>query len=327
LRGKGFQGEGYFATPNPPVGAVIRYYLKDDIKTIKEKRQAREKELIKAGKPVYYPSLDSLRMEDQQPEPHLLFIIADAQGNVVRKMKAPAKKGMKQLVWDFYNAPFTPVDFSTFNPDDNPFGGPAQGFMALPGDYTVSLSKYEDGKYTQLVAPQPFKAVPLNNASLAATDKAALMAFNKKVGELQRVVTGTGRYMGEMNNRVRFVKQAMVEAPNASSADGMQKLYDIERRMAEASTAMNGDASRSRREFEALPGISSLINGIAGSLWNTTAAPTGTMENAYQQAVQKFGAVYTNVKGIDADLKALEQQLEKAGAPYTPGRLPDWKGN
>jgi hypothetical protein len=97
--------------------------------------------------------------------------------------------------------------------------------------------------------------------------------------------------------------------------------------MTDASTAMNGDASRSRREFEALPGINSLINGIAGSLWNTTAAPTGTMENAYQQAVQKFGAVYTNVKGIDADLKALEQQLEKAGAPYTPGRLPDWKGN
>jgi hypothetical protein len=60
MRGKGFQGESYFATPNPPVGAVIRYYLKEDIKTIKEKRQAAEKELDKAGKARVLPQYDSL---------------------------------------------------------------------------------------------------------------------------------------------------------------------------------------------------------------------------------------------------------------------------
>ena len=326
MRGKGFQGEGHFATPNPPVGAVIRYYLKEDIKTIREKRQAAEKELAKAGKPVYYPGMDSLRLEDQQAEPHLLFTIADARGNVVRKMKAPAKKGMKQLVWDFSYAPFTPVDFSVFDADENPFGGPPRGYFALPGDYTVTMHKFEDGQYAQLVAPQPFKAVPLNNTSLPAEDKAALLAFNKKVAELQRVVTGTAAYTGEMNNRIRFVKEAILRSTATNTAEASKKVYDIERRMLAIGTAMGGDASLTRREFEALPGINGLINGIAGSLWNTTSGVNGNLEQAYQQVVQKFGALHTEVKAVDVELKALELQLEKAGAPYTPGRLPDWKG-
>jgi hypothetical protein len=69
-----------------------------------------------------------------------------------------------------------------------------------------------------------------------------------------------------------------------------------------------------------------MINGIAGSLWNTTSGVNGNLEQAYQHAAQKFAGVHTEVKAVDGELKALEQQLEKAGAPYTPGRLPDWKG-
>ena len=101
VRGKGFQGESFFTTPNPKVGAAFTYYLKDDIKTIKEKRREAEKEKIKKGEAPYYPSLDSLRLEDEQSAPHLLFTVTDEDGNVVRRIKAPAKKGLKRIVWDF----------------------------------------------------------------------------------------------------------------------------------------------------------------------------------------------------------------------------------
>jgi hypothetical protein len=30
---------------------------------------------------------------------------------------------------------------------------------------------------------------------------------------------------------------------------------------------------------------------------------------------------------VNTDVKALEQKLEAAGAPYTPGRIPDLKKN
>jgi hypothetical protein len=104
-----------------------------------------------------------------------------------------------------------------------------------------------------------------------------------------------------------------------------KKIYDIERRMMGVSKSLNGDPSLSRREFETLPGINGLVNGIAYSLWNTTSGPYGTLENMYKQATEKFGGVHTEIKAIDAELRAVEQQLEKSGAPYTPGRLPEWK--
>jgi hypothetical protein len=28
---------------------------------------------------------------------------------------------------------------------------------------------------------------------------------------------------------------------------------------------------------------------------------------------------------VEVDLRNLEKQMEAAGAPYTPGRLPDWR--
>jgi len=30
---------------------------------------------------------------------------------------------------------------------------------------------------------------------------------------------------------------------------------------------------------------------------------------------------------VNTDLRNLEQKLEAAGAPYTPGRMPEWKKN
>ena len=42
--GVGFQGGGFFSTPNPDIGAVFTYYVKDDFKSLKQKRRDLEKE-------------------------------------------------------------------------------------------------------------------------------------------------------------------------------------------------------------------------------------------------------------------------------------------
>jgi photosystem II stability/assembly factor-like uncharacterized protein len=132
LRNKGFQGESYWSAPNPKPGAVFTYYLKDDLKTLKEKRQEAEKQKIKIGDPVYYPSLDTLRLEDIQPAPYLLFTITNEAGNVVRRLKAPAKKGINRISWDFRNDTKVPVDFTPFD-EANVFSSPDRGTLVIPG--------------------------------------------------------------------------------------------------------------------------------------------------------------------------------------------------
>lgn len=324
VRGKGFQGENFFTTPNPPIGAVFTYYLKDDIKTIKEKRRAAEAEKTKKGEAVSYPSVDSMRLEDEQPAPHLLFTVTDENGNTIRRMKAPAKKGMNRIVWDFRTAPFGPIDFTPFD-ESFAFSSPDQGYFALPGTYKVSLSKFEDGVYSELVSPQTFKAIALNAATLPATDKKALDEFCKKIAELSRVVQSATQYRGELANKVRYMKQAIIETPKLP-LELSKAIQDIEKRLAAVNRQLNGDATLARREFETTPSINGRIGYITGVLWNTTAAPTQTQIDNYTIASKQFTPVYNELKAIAEEIKKLEDVLEKSGAPYTPGRMPEWKG-
>jgi len=324
IRGKGFQGESYWNTANPKPGAVFTYYMKDDIKTIKEKRQEAEKEKIKKNETVYYPSTDSLRLEDLQQSPYLLFTITDDAGNVVRRLKTAAKKGLSRTTWDFRTETKGPVSFSGFD-ESEVFSNRETGIFVMPGSYKVSMGKVEDGAYTQLVSPQSFTIEALNLNSLTASDKKAVSDFGKKVLELHRVVSATNNYTDELKNKLKYMKEAGLQTPSIDpSVD--KRISDLQRRLAAIDQKLNGDATLLRREFEAPTSIEGRIGSIMDGLVSTTTSPTTTFLNSYNAAATQFTEVLAETRSIDNEVKKIEDLLEKAGAPYTPGRLPEWKG-
>lgn len=88
---------------------------------------------------------------------------------------------------------------------------------------------------------------------------------------------------------------------------------------------MNGDQTKSSREFETEPGINSRVFSIIGSLWDISGGPTGTMLKTYQETNQDLDKVVNEINTINAEIAKLETLLEQAGAPYTPGRMPSIK--
>jgi len=68
-------------------------------------------------------------------------------------------------------------------------------------------------------------------------------------------------------------------------------------------------------------------NEIAVALCNTTAASTNTFIKSYDDAAGKFDDVLVFLKSIDDEIKQIELILEEHGAPYTPGRFPEWRKN
>jgi photosystem II stability/assembly factor-like uncharacterized protein len=323
VRGKGFQGESFYTTPNPPVGATFTYYLKNDIKPIKEKRKEKEVELTKNKQPVYYPSFDSLKLEDAQPEPHLLFTITDETGAVVRRIKAPAKKGMNRITWDFRHESTGPVSFASFD-ESFAFSSPDLGHMALPGNYKVSLDKFEDGIYSTLSEPVAFKAVPLAAGSIQIGDKKAMGALTAKVAELRRVVSGTEEYRREQVNKLNYLKAAL-QKTGSIPLELSQQFISIEKRLDAAGTAINGDRTKSGREFETVPSINQRLGRITGALWSSTSADPAAYQDDYDLVEKKFRPVYQEVKSIGEEIQKLEAALDKLKAPYTPGRLPEFK--
>jgi hypothetical protein len=67
------------------------------------------------------------------------------------------------------------------------------------------------------------------------------------------------------------------------------------------------------------------VDDIATCQWNTTSSPTQTQRNAYDWAGEAFAVELARLHRAADDLETLEARLEAAGAPWTPGRIPDWK--
>ena len=323
VREKGFQGESYWNAPNPKPGSLFTYYLKDDIKTLKEKRQFAENEKIKKGEAPYYTSIDSLRMEDAQPAPYILFTISDEEGNVVRRLRTPVKKGINRINWDFRSDTKNAINFSA-NDDADVFSPRPRGIFVMPGNYKVSLSKFEDGNFTELVSPQPFTIEALNMAALTGLDRKSMFDFGKKVSELKRAFDATNGYRIELINKLKFLKEATLQTPSAD-ASIIKNIFSLEKRLAATDIILNGDESLTKREFEVPTAVSGRINNIMQNLMATTSAPTNAYISSYAVAAQQFSPVLTEVKAIGEEIKKIEIMLEQKGAPYTPGRIPEWK--
>ncbi len=57
----------------------------------------------------------------------------------------------------------------------------------------------------------------------------------------------------------------------------------------------------------------------------TTSATNGAYVNSYSIAAKQFTPVLAEVKAIGEEVKKIENLLEQKGAPYTPGRIPEWR--
>ena len=325
FRGKGFMGAGFYTAPNPELAAVFTYYIREEAKTLKQKRRDAEKEKQKKGEDVDYPAYDVLKKEAEQEDPYLLFIITDEQGNTIRKIKTAVTKGINRISWDMRYLPFNPVTFTPFD-DSYAWNEPDKGYMVVPGTYKVSLQKYEDGNFTEMAAPVSFNCVPLNNSSLPAADKTALNAFNRKLAELTRAMSGADEYRIELTKKIPYLKRAVLDAPGVPAGVYAQ-VSAIQKKLNEINRQLNGDGLRARYEGAAPISLKGRTDMITGALWSTTSAPTETFRSSYNIVADGFEAVLNSLRSVTEDIKQVEGLLERYKAPYTPGRLPEWKKN
>ena len=322
-RDKGFNGDRFFTAPNPPFGAVITYYLRDELKTLRKTRLDAEKDKAKKGEDTPYPTWDVLKAEDREQAPAIVLTITDGDGAVVRRLTGPVTAGFSRVAWDLRYPAFDPTNLSPGEPD--PWDRLPVGPLAAPGRYTVAMAKRVGDVVTPLGASQTFEAVPVGTASLPAADRRALLAFEEKSGRLQRAVLGAQRAMSDAQTRIDHLRKALADTPQADpklTAD----LRAIELRLKDLDLALNGDSVRASRSESTPPSIADRVQTVVTGGWDATSAPTATQRRGYEIAASEFKPVLDKLKTlIQVDLTGIEKSAEAAGAPWTPGRVPDWK--
>jgi len=263
-----------------------------------------------------------LRAEDEEIEPAILLVVRDDQGAVVRRLVGERKKGLHRLSWDLRWPTSTPVELEE-KKDRAPWDEPPRGPLALPGEYTVTLAREVDGVLTELAGPEHFRVIPLALATLPAPDRDAAFAFQLKVARLQRAVAGAVKVAGEAETRLRYVRKALVETPQADPAL-MAETQRLTTELLDILVDLRGDPTKKARNVFTPPSIRQRVERVAGDQWFTTSAPTQTHRDGYRWAGEAFTLALGRLRGLFADLESLEAKLEAAGGPWTPGRLPSW---
>ncbi len=321
---QGFNGDQFHVAPNPPMGAVFTYYLRDEWKTRAKTRQDAEKERIRKGEDTPYPTWEALKQEDREEPPVVILTVTDSDGNVVRRMEGPAKAGVQRVAWDLRYPAAVPTNLKP-ETDRAPWDPEPVGPLVAPGRYRVSLAVRADGKLEAFGDAQDFDAAPLGGDTLPPADRGALLAFQIKTGQLQRAALGAVNAAAEAQTRINHLKKALDDTPHAVPSLGV-RLRAIETQLKDLQISLSGDAVLARRGEPTPPSIVDRINQVVYGHWYSSADATATHRQNYQIAAQQFAPLLVRLRSLVLnDLASLESEADAAGAPWTPGRVPDWK--
>jgi len=323
LEGKADQGDALYTAENPPFGATFTYYLKEEIRSLKDQRREAEKKLAAAKKEIPYPTWEALRAEDREEPPVVLLTVKDAEGAVVRRLEGPVTEGFHRVAWDLRFPPSEPVSLE--KPTDfDPWAAKPQGPLALPGNYTVELAKRVRGEVLSLGEPQRFEVVTLGTEGLPASERAKILAFQQKTARLQRAVLGAQKLADEADSRLKHLKAALDRTPSAPP-ELAARARALEARLADLRVELEGDATVAKHNEPTLPGIAGRVNNIVYNCWTTTQAPTTTHREQESYSEELFSAFLPRLNAlVEGDLKVLEAEAERYGAPWTPGRALRW---
>ena len=311
----------------------------------KDKRVAAERAADKAGKPITYPTADDFLAESEEEPVVLGASIADAQGRVWRVLTLPLSKGVHRVTWDLRGSLDAPGDGAgggrgggggggrggggggaaaapppAGGEDGAPQAPQAPGNPVPPGKYTITLVRRQGGVGTPMGKPVSFSVLHDPAATTTVADREANLAFKSDAQKLTRRITSVVDAANTAKTKTDAIIRVLDQMPQAPKALA-DKARDIDHRLALSLRALRGDAVNQARG-EQVP-LSIQAHAQRASADGVLSAPSATAREQYDIAAADFAAEYTKLRPIlVVDLPALEAELERIGAPPTPGRIP-----
>ena len=322
LRGTGSQGANMWHANNPKFGATFSLYLKDIEKSLKSKRQKDAKKKEKNGEPVDYPSFDELRAEQREDKMQLIWIIRDANGKEISRLKSSPKKGLQQIQWNLRMTTTSPVTLKKSRPGRYSSGD--TGLMVAPGDYSVEVLSLKDGEIAQVVSKTNFKVVGLNNQTLIAEDIDALIKFRESIAESKRKVDGAERLLTETSEKLKYYEQALINYPGAD-VTLLKETEALKNQLADCRLMLWGDGLKSSHEFETEPSISGRIGTVYYQVFGNTTGVTETHRANKKIGDEAYIEFRKKLDDVIVRLRTIEEKCKAVPIPYIKGKDEHWK--
>lgn len=308
---KASQGDAFFNAKNPPFGAVFNYYLKDGLKTTKQKRQEKEKKVIKAGKDVPFPGWDALDEETNETEPKVWLTVKNAEGHVVRRVAGTTNKGVNQVAWDLrYPA------FGVLGQGGGFFGNADSGMLVAPGKYMVSLSQEVNGEVTTLGTEQAFNVKRLREGALPGAELDEVVAFWQHLTQVQDQAAITGKKLSEAIKRTEKLQQVLARSLT-EHGELDQELMAITKDLQAINKQLKGSPAKQQIGEKTHLTVGSRLSAAAIGTSLSTYGPTPTHRKSLAIAEKELANIAAQLKPIvETRLPAFERKAQEKGAPW-----------
>ncbi len=270
-------GASEFLGPNPDYGALITYYLKSD--PPKEEPAKEEK------------SENAEVKNEHKHKPKVKITILDTDGNVVRELKGPDKKGFHRINWDLR----FPLSFDST--DEEGWFGPLKGPFVLPGKYTIKLI----ARGQELLQTVEVRVDP--QAKTTPDQLKARFDANMVVSELQRAFKESQKIIRDIDQEINRIKELLKEKKDAPE-EVNNLIKDFSKKFEEIKKEFTGGWG----------GPEFTIMDLAGQLQASTTKPTQAQMRSIDHLMDKVGK---NVEKLNAFLTKeypdLQNQLMEKG--------------
>lgn len=304
LGGRAFQGANYYLAPNPEYGATFTYHLAESLKTAKQERQATDRQKSGAGKDTPYPTWEQLKAEDREEGPKVFLTIRDSDGKVVQRLNGSTSSGLHRSQWNLRHAGF----------------GRGGGPMAIPGEYSVTVSKLVDGEETELIPATPFEVSMLELDPDHQADPAQVLAYLEDASKLANAVNAATSIATQVESQLTAVRSAIQRDLDVDPAMDY-RVRQLEIKLMDIMEAFDGDPTKARRNEAAETGLNDRIRNMMFGALGSTEGPTETHRRQYEIAKEEYEESVSGLRNlIDEELPKLFAELDEAGVPWTPGR-------
>jgi len=142
-----------------------------------------------------------------------------------------------------------------------------------------------------------------------------------------RAMNAAEQLAEDLAKRVEYAKQSIENTPEAP--DGlMTRAMALGEELDAILWTFNGQEPKASSEenWPAPVPLNDRLGALVYSHWNSTSRVSETQQEMYDILAEEFPPVLEKLKNIaEVDLKALEADLDAIGAPWTPGRIPEWE--
>lgn len=312
-KGRGTQGSDHFIAENPPFGAVLTYYIKDDYKTQKTLRKEKEKKLSDSNQNIEFPGWDALDNEAEDLGTQFMVHIKNSAGDVIRKLPANNTKGIHRVAWDLRYPAANMISSNQGNRRFQP-----RGFLVAPGEYTAQLIKISDSNATAVSEEVSFSVKQMRKNTLPGAPIQEVSAFWKRYDEATKKQSYVFSQLNQLQSKVGLLGRATSNTPN-NTALIEKDIASLKQDVDQLINHVYGSPSKRMPGEKTRPTIGNRMFNVSLSINNSTHGPTQTNKNNMKIIEDELEMAKTESTQLNNEIRRIASKIVELGGPYVQG--------